>query len=294
MLSYMTRTFLPRGDGFHFSSAAPADIIDRRFLNDEDPWKVLACTLANLQLGNFDVAAVPIGLMKRCDDLVLWIACVDLVGYAAPTALVKSLFEQFSQPAYETRMRYICSAAFSAGGFWAVDQVIDIYLNSTNADEMRYLEFELSWLLEDESGGLSSGPKLIEVRDAASLPFDRPELIPDIQAFAKLAKERATSLHKSSDVSSGLAVCEGKPFNIQNVAEILLTRLRRGDGSHPVDRGRMLLEATTGLDCHGFYSEKGLLQCLNATAIVEDYLESADSERYEPGLRYFFGHRIPD
>jgi hypothetical protein len=36
------------------------------------------------------------------------------------------------------------------------------------------------------------------------------------------------------------------------------------------------------------------LDPLAAAAILEDMLESGELERFEPGVRYFFGHRIPD
>ena len=47
-------------------------------------------------------------------------------------------------------------------------------------------------------------------------------------------------------------------------------------------------------DWRGFYGKAGKLQPLSAAAIVEEFLESRESEKYEDGVRYFFGHRIPD
>jgi hypothetical protein len=35
-------------------------------------------------------------------------------------------------------------------------------------------------------------------------------------------------------------------------------------------------------------------QRLQMAATLEDFLRSDPSARYEPGIRYFFGHRIPD
>jgi hypothetical protein len=56
----------------------------------------------------------------------------------------------------------------------------------------------------------------------------------------------------------------------------------------------MLLEANTGLDCRGFYDRDFMLRPLAAAAIVEDFVESGEANKYLPGVRYFFGHRIPD
>jgi hypothetical protein len=56
---------------------------------------------------------------------------------------------------------------------------------------------------------------------------------------------------------------------------------------------RLWFEAATGIDCSSFFDD-GEFQPLAATAIVEEFLESGDPERFEPGVRYFFRNRIPD
>jgi hypothetical protein len=56
---------------------------------------------------------------------------------------------------------------------------------------------------------------------------------------------------------------------------------------------RRRFEASTGIDCSGFYKDRNF-QPLTAAAILEDFLESPEVARYEEGVRYFFGHRIPE
>jgi hypothetical protein len=82
---------------------------------------------------------------------------------------------------------------------------------------------------------------------------------------------------------------EGEPVGARRLAEKLLVHLQMADLPE-YWRGRF--EAMTGLDCSGFY-KSGSLQPLTAAAIVEDFLESGDADKFEPGTRYFFGHRIP-
>ena len=62
--------------------------------------------------------------------------------------------------------------------------------------------------------------------------------------------------------------------------------LRRGSYN------RHLLEAATGLDCRGFFRDRRL-QPLAAAAQLEEMLEAGHLARLTPGVRYFFGHRIP-
>jgi hypothetical protein len=289
---YLRRTFLERGSGFHFSAVPPPDIVEGRFLTSGDPWEVLACVLANLHQGNFEVAAVPIDLMKRNDDLNLWIACTNLIGFAAPVSIVKSLFDHFSESVYDSRKRYMCSAAVDSGGLWSVDHILPIYSSTSNTTERLYLELEMSWLLEKEPGSIWAGPEAIAVRDETLPPYIEPESQADIAKYSKMVRERADLLQQYISSNEKLAIAEGKLVDTEDVAQTLLRRLSRGDPNHRVDRGRMLLEATTGLDCRGFFNEKYILQPLPAAAIVEEFLESGQAKRYEPGVRYFFGHRI--
>lgn len=290
---YVARTFLEHGAGFHFSAAPPPDIRDHRYLSSADPWEVLACTLANLQHGHFGVAAAPIDLMSRYDDLDLWAACANLIGFAAPAAVVRSLFEVFAPAAYDDRRLYPCSAAVAAGGLWAVDPILGLYPRA-DPHLRDLLQDELSWLLEPAPGRLWAGPERIEVQEPGAPDLTQPEPEPDIAGYVDAVRACARSVREALGPDRSAAVAEGRPIAVRDLAKTLLDRLRQGERSDRIDRGRMLLEASTGLDCHGFFDEKYMLQPLAAAAIVEDFLESDDASRYLPGVRYFFGHRIPD
>ncbi|MEZ4271726.1 MAG: hypothetical protein R3C68_09935 [Myxococcota bacterium] len=56
---------------------------------------------------------------------------------------------------------------------------------------------------------------------------------------------------------------------------------------------RHKFEVATGIDCSEMFYER-MPQPLVAAKIVEEFLESPDVDKYEDGVRYFFGHRIPD
>ncbi len=55
---------------------------------------------------------------------------------------------------------------------------------------------------------------------------------------------------------------------------------------------REKFEASTGINCSGFYNNKQF-QPLAATAVLEEFLESVDPQKYREGMRYFFGHPVP-
>ena len=55
---------------------------------------------------------------------------------------------------------------------------------------------------------------------------------------------------------------------------------------------RHKFEANTGIDCSDFFVDLKR-QYLSMQATLEDFLESGPDTRFDPGVRYFFGHRIP-
>jgi hypothetical protein len=76
----------------------------------------------------------------------------------------------------------------------------------------------------------------------------------------------------------------------------LLTQ-RREPGQW-LDWGNFLLwrrtfETYTGVDCSRFYDSKGSFMPLNAAAALEKYVAREPRVEFEPGQRYFFGHRVP-
>jgi hypothetical protein len=55
---------------------------------------------------------------------------------------------------------------------------------------------------------------------------------------------------------------------------------------------RHCFEATTGVDCTGFYRKQSV-QALTASAIIEDLVAKTDLNKFQSGVRYFFGHAVP-
>ena len=91
--------------------------------------------------------------------------------------------------------------------------------------------------------------------------------------------------------SDAVLLFRGEAYSVLWLARFILDALRE-----PVTfslQWRINFEAATGIDCTSWYQD-GRLRPLAAAATVEDFLESSQAERYEAGVRYFFGHRIPE
>jgi hypothetical protein len=92
--------------------------------------------------------------------------------------------------------------------------------------------------------------------------------------------------------SDTMAFLKGRALSLVDLASRMLDDLGSGFVGG-FAHYRVMFEAYTGLDCSHFYQEHHLRN-LSAAATLEDFRENYDAAQYEPGVRYFFGHRIPD
>lgn len=88
------------------------------------------------------------------------------------------------------------------------------------------------------------------------------------------------------------------PSGVVRIARRLLDKLQ----THPlslfiakvnVRQFRSRFEPATGIDCSDCFHE-GQVRLLAAESLVESFLESPEAARYEDGVRYFWGNRIPN
>jgi len=88
--------------------------------------------------------------------------------------------------------------------------------------------------------------------------------------------------------SAEVYIFEGALFDVNKLAQLMIKRLISDDF---LPEYRQRFEASTGINCSDFY-KAGLLQPLNAAAILENFIDDPGSARFKEGVRYFFGHRI--
>jgi len=158
-----------------------------------------------------------------------------------------------------------------------------------------------------EVGMLSDIPLLLEIylklrmyKDSDIIPiwisdlmesdpdeFCAPSTYINIKDYSRDVMNHYTTLAAELG-SSELYVYEGALFDVNKLAHLMIKRLTSEDF---LPEYRQRFEANTGINCSSFYKE-GILQPLNAVAILEDFIDDPDSARFKEGVRYFFGHRI--
>jgi hypothetical protein len=301
MPTYSQFLLLARGSGFHFPAPPPEDILRPHYLESPDSKVVIAAVLAHARAGNFGVFDHLLRLMQRDDSAVTWNACANLLSYAAPYSVINKLLQITHDEVYVRRDEgsqwYMCRILYGCKGLWTVPVMLDIFSLVTDREGLESIPIYLSYLLEKERGSIADGPavagkeqEMSEFGLEAAVEYDQPAF-----RSAVLAKYSELKDNLSAESAMRLAVFEGEVLSLEKIARRLLARLHAKKDPEEVEIGRMILEAFTGINCSAFYKpDFGPLQPLAAAAIVEDFLETGDAAKYKPGVRYFFGRRIPD
>jgi len=171
-----------------------------------------------------------------------------------------------------------CGAARCAGCLWLVPSMLETWRRATHQLDRDTISCMLSQLLEEESGPIAPGGDLS--------PSD----------YLEVVEKRIKEIRADLD-TDGLPILAGKVFGVISLAQKMY-RLTRSDEELSTLQVLFLwlrhkFETSTGVDCSSFF-KKGEFQPLSAAAILEEFLEGDGPEKYKEGVRYFFGHRIPD
>jgi len=292
MKPYLATALWGHGSGFCFTTKPPPGVERLEQLQSRDPDDVLACVLANFQCGNFEVASALLPLMQRDESAYIWSAGANLLAHAAPQAEVRRFFD-WAHGLPDDASRYeACATALIAGNLWAVDAALALHAELSDPNLRQFLRADLSWLLEASTAEVFAGPALQNASDEdEEQPFS-------IEPRFDHAGYASSVLSIRDSIAAGFppaaAVAEGAPIHVVDIAQRLLRQLGSEDASRArLEHAWWMFGAITGVDCRAFFSDDGNLQRLSAAAIVEDYLDSFDAQ-FQPGVRYFFGHRIPD
>ena len=171
------------------------------------------------------------------------------------------------------------------------------------------LELTLAWgavltrrgKLADIPIVLAAFERVATLSDAEILPVHLSECLEtgyefcDHQDYDSLDSYRHAVLNRCAELAGRFGtdqVCVdgGEPLSVVGLAQRILRRLR--EPYFPFELRRRF-ECATGIDCSCFYHDR-VFRPMHASAFLETFLEDAQASRFKNGVRYFFGHRIPD
>jgi hypothetical protein len=275
---FLKGTFFWDQLGYSYLASPPLNLLATEALDSENVWISLAGILEHAKAGNHAPLQRLQEWMRADIGHLLLCVCAELLGDAATTQDLRALENMLLEGPDHLRVA-ACRAAYWSGELWLVPLMIDSWNRVEWRDDRDTIAFMLSDLLEE-----TAGPIVANEAYSAS-------------QYNELVRRRVEELH-SEIGTDRVSVWEGKVFGVTQIArrmyELLLSEGESvGDLDDSFIDYRHKFEASTGINCSSFFRNEEF-QPLAATAILEEFLESGQGERYEDGVRYFFGHRIPD
>lgn len=267
--------------GYHAFPVVEED----RALPDYARWRELSDLVGEARRGEF--GGIP-GLIERlgaADDWALAGSYARLLADAGGHSTLRRVRDEVFPNADDLVDRLAYGSVLGDWGHLSVvPALIALFREACATPDGAFVRGRIERLLEAEPGPLRGF--LIRRRGERE---DTVEL-DSVDQYCALAARLCGELRARLGTED-VVVFRGDVLSVGRVCRVALDDLRRGGRFDEQMRRRF--EASTGVDASGFYRD-GRLQPLAAAAIVEGFLDSGEADRYEPGARYFFGHRVPD
>lgn len=265
--------------GYDFQVPPSVDLAVLGGIASSDPWIALLAILERAKKGDFAAVTRIADCMDKAENWVLLRAAAVLLGDAGSSASLRTALDRFRPYLYEDDDLILqvefCHALWGSHFLWTVPVMTDLYLRSPNRSESAIIAINLAELLGNEF-----------------IPFPEQMGTAD-NAWRNKILQRYREL-QGRFASDEVPVFRGELYSVQRIASDFLNRLKSGDDFAEADflTYRHKFEAATGIGCRAMFRE-GQPQPLAAAAILEDFLESPAAAKYEDGVRYFYGYRIP-
>jgi hypothetical protein len=231
-----------------------------------DPWLFCAYALDRAKRGDFAHIPTLLNLYGTTDNLDIDSLCTGFLAVAGPASCFSRIVEIVKQESNIRKALPFCGAMSARG-------------------ELSYVPILLEKYLVDETND-----------DAQLLPIYIRDAIGDIPYSAETDVYEDVILDQYQRMidrfgSDKVLVFRGELYSVPLLARSILDKVAEPTYFHM--QWRIDFEAATGIDCSSWYQD-GRVRPLAVAAIVEEFLESPNAAQYEEGIRYFFGHRIPD
>ncbi|QRK12584.1 hypothetical protein JQX13_22675 [Archangium violaceum] len=282
--TFYENQLIPLYDGY-FPRPTPPDFPELQEEPDKRLWLRTEEIFNLLKMGDFSRVEELLEIYRKTEDGVLRATIRTLLGDAGTFSCFQQMREELEAERktqdkmalyyYRDKASAYCDAFVNWGFLDAVPVIVDHYitLRLARIKDVDYFPIMLSLMMEREWSLLAVEP-----------PEDA------LEEYLGLVMHRYEALCAQYG-SGNVLVFNGELASVKYFAHRLAHDLgpaRRAE----VDLRRRF-EASTGIDCHDMFVDK-VFQPLAAARIAESFLNSPDAAKYEDGVRYFFGHRIPD
>jgi hypothetical protein len=234
----------------------------------DEPWYHWVVAFSRATRGDFAAVAPLLNLRANVFDPVLRQLFYFLFGDACPASAITELRSDLEDEDDTETVLLAANALATVGRLADVPAILEAYKRCADEEDAQVLP--------------------LFIRDVLGTGCPRPEGLP-MDKFEKEVLAKCEELTQSFGTNS-VFLFQGERLNVVRVAQHVLAAT-----GQPAFRSlyRRKFEAMTGIDCSQFYKSK-VFQPMTAAMIVESFLEGPEVAQYQDGVRYFFGHRIPD
>ena len=291
------RPFLARAHAFHIprieERAAKKRASSRGYRSVDDE---ILSILRSAQEGDFNVLARLLPIMKNYDDDLLWGEASFLLSYAAPSSVLREVLHGFSKQLFVDKdyvvQSWIAETLLNSGLLWAIPEALRILKAQEDRSKMFSIPARLSFLIEVEPGEVFFGPD--EVPEPGPWPdwFDPPFTYNDSD-YIEMVTAHFNRLVSNARYGADTAFLLGNEINVAEMSYYTLQTIGKSGDTEDIALIRTVLEAQTGYDLSGFYSNL-ILDRNGAIGAIENLFDDVDLSKFSAGKRYFFGKLISD
>ncbi len=274
---FLAGTFRFSALGYRYSEAPPLDLMASEALDSENPWIALAAVLEHAKTGHWSLLRrVPL-LMDPSQSPLLVGSCFRLLGDVGSDYAIE-LLQSLLRHESSTYIVHACQALHHIGYLSLVRSILQAWERLRSQDDREVVALILSEMLEEQRGPLSSCTEYTSTE------------------YSNLVGKRSEEL-RSQLGAENVPVWGGRPFGVVSLVHGMIRKLKAARTYGLSLDARFLdlrerFEASTGSDCSGFFVD-ARLQVPVALAILQTFLRDPGSDKYQEGMRYFFGHPVP-
>ena len=241
-----------------------------------EKWMEFDALLAEAKVGHFRRIPLLVDRVANADSWVLWGQYAQLLGDAGSNQILSQVLESIPLGRDITLEFYYANVLVFWGHLSVIPTLIDMLDRYSFSEDSMYIGAGLSRLLEKDTG------------EIARFPTDDSRVA--VNEYCQMVKERYDQLCDQLGTDD-VTVFRGEVIDIKKICQRMLEDLGGRHRFH--EEMRHKFEAMTGINCSSFYQD-GKLQRLAVAALIEDFLQGPEPSKYTEGVRYFFGHRIPE
>jgi hypothetical protein len=274
--SYLGPDWLRCTDGYSFIEAPPAKLNENITLSSQNMWERVVCVTLQAQSGDFRNVESLLEIIRCGSDVHIRDSAIRVFAQAAPSSIVTKLADVFDHHDPDARLEAYASSVLTCD--LRLAEILASHRTKTKLFEHECVMSDISKMLE---------PDTEELEFADSNLSD--------SEFEHKVRERIQHIRKS--FGSTTAIFRGELLSPSKLIEAIAELCQEDDAEENggyINQLFSMLEGVTGVQYAGCIDDDCSPVLRNISQTLNNIEQDGILKNFEPGVRYFFGHRIPD